>query len=120
MSKLLRDIHSPVERANMTACTLGIHLKYAHESFGGTDSIRAMKEGRIIFHSTTQDTVSFLCGLHKKVNSLLALFSAENINHQDKESCTKSIIETCASKKNLEIYNDWIYGNESLIKALSK
>ena len=120
MSELLRYAHNPTERASITACALGIHLNYASESYGGTDSILAMKEDKIVFHSTTQDTVSFLCGLHKKVNGILALFSAENIHHQDKESCIKSIAETCANRKNLEIYNDWIYGNESLIRELSK
>lgn len=120
MKKILREIHNPAERAAMTATALGIHLNLAHESYGGTDSVRAMVDDKIIFHSSTSDTVSFLCGLHRKVNSLLALFLAENIDFQDSKACERSISETCSPKINLEIYRTWIYENESLVRELGK
>ena len=120
MKKMLDNIHDTNERALYTSCALGIHLNSENESYGGTLSIRCMKGGDIILHSTIDDVVTFLSGLHKKINSILGLLSADNINHQDYEQAIKSIGETVGAKKNIEIYQYWIYKNKSLVRELNQ
>ncbi len=116
---MLVYIHNPTERAHLTACALGIHLNIDHKSYGGTESLRAMVEDEIVFHGTVTDTVTYLCGLHTKINSILSLFSAEGIHHQDKEQCLKSLSETCAPTPLTREYLKWIFENKSLIRYLT-
>jgi len=115
---MLEHARNPVERAHLTACALGIHLNIAHESYGGTESIRVMVDDEIIFHGTVSQAVAFMCSLHSKVSRLLALFSADKVDHQDKSSCYHSISGTVAPKVLAELYDRWIFGNSDLVRYL--
>ena len=116
---MLEYKHNPAERAQLVACALGIHLNINHESYGGTESVIAMVDDVIVFNGTTSETVTYLCGLHAKISSILALFSADGINHQDKDRCIASLSETCAPTPLTREYLKWIFGNEYLIKYLN-
>ncbi|AGH16086.1 hypothetical protein VPKG_00049 [Vibrio phage pYD21-A] len=116
--KCIEYKHNATERAHLTSCALGIHLNIRHESYGGTRSLRAMVEDEIVFHGPVADTVTYLCGLHTKINRILALFAADGIHHQDKEKCIKSLSETCAPTPLTREYLKWILGNKHLIKYL--
>lgn len=116
---MLDYIHNPTERAHLTACALGIHLNVNYESYGGTESLRAMVDDVIVFSGTTTETITYLCALHNKINRILAMFLADGIQHQDKDRCLKSISETCSPKQLSEYYLMWIYENKSLIRYLT-
>ena len=115
---MLKYSHDPVERAHITACALGINLNIDFQSYGGTQSVRAMVGDEIVFHGTSSQTVTFLCGLHSKISRLLALFSSEGVHHQDAGGCYQSISGTVSPKRLTETYDKWIKGNGSLIRHL--
>lgn len=115
---MLKYSHDPVERAHITACALGINLNIDFQSYGGEKSIRAMVGDEIVFHGTSGQTVTFLCGLHSEVSSLLALFSSEGVHHQDESSCHELISGTVSPKRLMAVYAKWIKGNEILIRHL--
>lgn len=115
---MLEYKHNPTERAQLTACALGINLNIDYDSYGGTESVVAMVDDVVVFQGTTSETVTYLCGLHAKISSILALFSADNINHQDKDRCIESLSETCAPTPMTREYLKLILGNEHLIKYL--
>lgn len=117
---MLREIHNPVERALYTSCALGVHLNIDYESYGGTESIRCMRGGDVVFHSNRSDVISFLSGLHRKVQAVLALLSSEGIDCQDYDKAVISLSETVSPKRNLEVYKYWIYKNTDLVRELQK
>lgn len=119
MKKMLDYIHDPFEMALYTACALGIVLNASDESYGGTESIRCIKGGDVVFHSKATDVVAYLCSLHKKINAILALLSAEGIDHQDCTKAIKSLNDTVGAKQNVELYKYWIHGNSTLIMQLN-
>lgn len=116
--KCIEYKHNPTERAHLAACALGINLNVRHESYGGTESLLAMVDEEVVFHGNTSETVTYLCGLHNKINRILALFAADNIHHQDKDECMMSLSETCAPTPLKKEYLKWILGNKHLIKYL--
>lgn len=116
--KCIEHKHNPTERAHLTACALGIHLNIRHESYGGTESLLAMVGDEIVFHGTVDQTVTYLCGLHMKINQILALFSAVGVHHQDKDACISALAGTCAPTPLTREYLKWVFGNEHLIRYL--
>lgn len=116
----LKNYHNAGERAAYTATALGLRCNLDYESYGSTDSARIMRADEVIFHSTVSEAVSFLCGIHAKIQSVLSLFSAEGINHQDKESALKSISETCQPTHITKVYMQYIFENKDLIRELKK
>jgi hypothetical protein len=115
---MIEYVHNPTERANITACALGINLNIDYESYGGTESITAMMGEDIVFKGTTSQTVTYLCGLHMKINKILATLSSDGIHHQDKDSSIRSLSETCSPKSLTELYLKWILGNKSIVRYL--
>lgn len=118
MKKILDHVHDPVERALYTSVALGIQMYIEYESYGSTESVRAMKEDIVLIHSKIEDVKAYLIGLYNKVNAVLSVISASGLHHQDKDRCIESLKETCAPKKAVEIYLEWIYENKSLIREL--
>ena len=107
----VKHFHDPATRALNCSLALGIHLNAAIESYGGTDSIRAMIGDEIVFHSKRSDVISWLCGMHKRLLSILSLLSSEGIDLLDENAVTDSLSETVQSKANKEFYFKYIKPN---------
>lgn len=119
MKKLLKEFHNPIDRASYTATTIGMHCNHDCQSYGGTYSVRVMIDEHILIHDTQTNVVSWLCGVHTKVNSLLAMLYSCNADIQDFETCMNHISETCAPTRLSKIYTQFIFGNEVLMRNLS-
>lgn len=119
MKKLLKDIHSPSERSAYTATSLGLHAKIMLESYGGAPSVMVMTGDAILIHDTQSNVISWLCGIHAKVNAVLALLYACNADLNDLDCCMRHISETCAPAKLSEIYINFIFGNKALMRSIS-
>lgn len=115
MKKLLKDIHNPSERASYTATSLGLHANIV----GGTPSIIVMAGDTVLIHDTQSNVISWLCGIHAKVNAVLALLYACNADLHDLDCCMRHISETCAPKKLSEVYITFIFGNDALMRSIS-
>ena len=106
------------ERANITACAMGISLNINYDPHGAGDHIVAMYGADIVFNGCADEAVAYICGLNSKVNMVLSLFAAEGIDYQNRDQCLTSLLETCAPTQLSRLYLYWILGNESLIRYL--
>lgn len=118
MKKTLDVKHNPTERAAYTAMSLGIHLNINYESYGSTESLIAMRGEFILRNDTRSNVISWLCGLHSQISSLLSMLSACNVHHQDCDGCMAHISETCAPTRLKKLYHEWVYQNENLVIEL--
>lgn len=119
MKKLLKDIYSHSERAAYTATSLGLHVNIELESYGGTPSVIVMAGDTILIHDTQSNVISWLSGIHAKVNAVLALLYACNADLHDLDCCMQHISETCAPTRLSEIYINFIFGNKALMRSIS-
>lgn len=108
--------HNPSERALNCSLALDIHLSVANESYGGTDSMLAMIGNEVVFHSTRSDVIAWLCGMHKRLLSILSLLAAEKIDLSDEDAVISSLSETVQGKANKEFYIKYIKPNAEKIK----
>ena len=118
MKKTLDAKHNPTERAAYTAIALGINLNINYEAYGSTESLMAMRGESIVRHDTRSNVISWLCGLHSQISSLLSMLSSCNVHHQDFDACMKHLSDTCAPTRLKSLYSEWVYKNNSLIREL--
>lgn len=100
--------YNTFERALNCSLALGIHLNIDYQSYGGTESLRAMIGDEVLFHSTRSETITWLCGLHLRLMSILSLLKAEGIKFDDSQSAIKCLDETVQPKANKEFYQKYI------------
>lgn len=108
MRKKLEHCHDPLERALNCSVALGIHINRSDEGDGGTGSLRCMIGEEVVFQSTKNATVIWLCGLHLRAAAVLSLLKSEGIDFADKDAAIKSLSETVQAKANREFYIKYI------------
>ena len=106
--KILEYKHNPAERALNCSICFDIAVNQFFKSYGRTESVVCMIGDQIIYHSTMSDTISWLCGIHKRASSILSLLKSEGISFDDSEQALRSISKTVQAKANKEIYETFI------------
>lgn len=106
--KKLEYYPDPLKRALNCSLVLGIHINRADEGYGGTRSLRSMIGEEVVFHSAESETVTWLCGLHRRATAVLSLLKSEGIDFADEDSAIRSLSETVQAKANKEFYIKYI------------